>query len=102
MPALSLCWAFSTTPFTDEQTKSPRRKGLTQKHRLARGPRIGAAGELRRRCEKGLRRERTFSSVSLATPTAHSHSHPGQVLITIHVNGHSQWLSVPRAREGSR
>ena len=42
-----------------------------------------------------------FSLVSLATLTAHSHSHPREIIIITHnMDRHSQQLSMPRAGGG--
>ena len=44
-----------------------------------------------------------FSVVSLETLTAHSHSHPRQIIIIIHnIDRHLKWLSISRARGGTR
>lgn len=44
-----------------------------------------------------------FSVVSLATLTAHSHSHPRQIIIIIHnIDRHSKWLSISRAGGGDQ
>lgn len=86
--------------FTDEAAKAPGGKGLARKHPLGTGPKRRQDRELRRRCEKGPRRQKTLSVVSQATPAPHCRSHPGQIAITSHTSGRSRWPSVPDLGRG--
>lgn len=89
---LSLHLAFSTILNSQVRKLRPTegRDSLGVNPGWHRARNAGEARELWSRCEEGQRREGTFSMVSLTTRTAHSHSHPRQIIIIIHsINGHS-------------